>query len=219
MIFAARAGNRLLRRFGQPGVIGEIVAGLLLGPSLFGHFFPGTSAFVFGLHASAPITIIGQIGLVLLMFQIGTDFDFGHLTRPRNRNGTMGIAAASICVPFALGFGIGRLSAPFLAPHIDALTCSLFCGIGLAITAVPILGRIWASAPIIWESSPSLAASWRGTCSTMTRNSSRPGGGDDCDDRPAAAGAVVTCRLCHSGGRGGVDPPSYHRRTRWSGGR
>ena len=142
MIFAARAGNRLLRRFGQPGVIGEIVAGLLLGPSLFGHFFPGASAFVFGLHASAPITIISQIGLVLLMFQIGIDFDFGHLTRRRNRNGTMGIAAASICIPFALGFGIGRLSAPFLAPHIDALTYSLFCGVGVAITAVPILGRI-----------------------------------------------------------------------------
>jgi Kef-type K+ transport system membrane component KefB len=142
MIFAARAGNRLLRHFGQPGVIGEIVAGLLLGPSVFGHFFPGASVSVFGLHASAPITIISQIGLVLLMFQIGIDFDFGHLGRPRNRNGTLGIAAASVCVPFALGFGIGQFSAPRLAPHIDALTYSLFCGVGLAITAVPILGRI-----------------------------------------------------------------------------
>ena len=142
MIAAARAGNRLLRALGQPGVVGEIVAGLLLGPSLFGHFFPGASAFMFGAAPSAPITIISQIGLVLLMFQIGIDFEFGHLTRPRNRNATIGIAAASVAVPFALGFGIGEVSAPLLAPHIDRLTYSLFCGVGLAITAVPILGRI-----------------------------------------------------------------------------
>ncbi|MGA3158838.1 MAG: cation:proton antiporter [Steroidobacteraceae bacterium] len=142
MIAVARAGNQILRRFGQPGVIGEILAGLLLGPSLFGHFFPGASLYLFGAKASTPITIISQIGLVLLMFQIGTDFEFGHLNQRRNRNGTIGITLASVCVPFALGFAIGEFSAPYLAPHVDALTYSLFCGVGLAITAVPILGRI-----------------------------------------------------------------------------
>ncbi len=142
MIAAARAGNRLLRALGQPGVVGEIVAGLLLGPSLFGHFFPGASVFMFGATPSTPVTIISQIGLVLLMFQIGIDFEFGHLARRRNRNGTLGIAVASIGVPFALGFGIGEMSSAYLAPHIDPLTYSLFCGVGLAITAVPILGRI-----------------------------------------------------------------------------
>ena len=142
MIAAARLGNRLLRALGQPGVVGEIVAGLLLGPSLFGHFFPDASVFMFGDKPSTPITIISQIGLVLLMFQIGIDFEFGHLARPRNRNGTLGIAAASVAVPFALGFAIGQMSAPLLAPHIDSLTYSLFFGVGLAITAVPILGRI-----------------------------------------------------------------------------
>jgi Kef-type K+ transport system membrane component KefB len=142
MIFAARLGNNLSRRLGQPGVIGEIVAGLVLGPSLFGHFFAGASVFLFGAKASAPITIISQIGLVLLMFQIGMDFEFAHLARRRNRNGMLGIAAASIAVPLALGFVIGQVSAPLLAPHLDALTYSLFFGVGLAITAVPILGRI-----------------------------------------------------------------------------
>jgi Kef-type K+ transport system membrane component KefB len=142
MIAAARMGNRLLRALGQPGVVGEIVAGLVLGPSLFGHFFPAAAVFVFGATPSMPITIISQIGLVLLMFQIGTDFEFGHLSRPRNRNGTIGIAVASVAVPFALGFAIGEMSAPYLAPRIDSLTYSLFFGVGLAITAVPILGRI-----------------------------------------------------------------------------
>jgi Kef-type K+ transport system membrane component KefB len=142
MILAARLGNRLLRRLGQPGVIGEIVAGLLLGPSLFGHFFPDAATFLFGAKPSAPIVVISQIGLVLLMFQIGVDFEFGHLARPRNRNATIGIAAASISIPFALGFIVGQVTQPILAPQIDALTYSLFFGVGLAITAVPILGRI-----------------------------------------------------------------------------
>src|SRR3974390_2052698 len=142
VIAAARAGNRLLRALGQPGVVGEIVAGLVLGPSLLGHFFPTAAVFMFGSAPSTPIIIISQIGLVLLMFQIGTDFEFGHLTLPRNRNATFGIAAASVAVPFALGFGVGQFSAPILAPHIDRLTYSLFFGVGLAITAVPILGRI-----------------------------------------------------------------------------
>jgi Kef-type K+ transport system membrane component KefB len=142
MILAARAGNTLARRLGQPGVVGEIVAGLLLGPSLFGHVFPAASLALFGAKASAPITILSQIGLVLLMFQIGSDFEFGRLARVKNRNATFAIAAASICVPFALGFGIGEWSAPLLAHGIDPLAYSLFFGVGLAITAVPVLGRI-----------------------------------------------------------------------------
>jgi Kef-type K+ transport system membrane component KefB len=142
MIAAARIGNQLLRRFGQPGVIGEIVAGLVLGPSLLGHFFPGISHLLFGMKASPPITIISQIGLVLLMFQIGTDFEFGHLRRTRNRAAAISIAVGSVIVPFALGFAIGLSSAPYLAKSINHLTYSLFMGIGLAITAVPILGRI-----------------------------------------------------------------------------
>jgi Kef-type K+ transport system membrane component KefB len=142
MIAAARIGNQLTRRLGQPGVVGEILAGLVLGPTLFGHFFPGASLFLFGAAASAPITIISQIGLVLLMFQIGTDFEFGHMARAKNRNGTAAIAVASVALPFALGYIIGQISAPYLAPNIDKLTYSLFFGVGLAITAVPILGRI-----------------------------------------------------------------------------
>lgn len=142
MILAARLGNQLLRRLGQPGVIGEIVAGLLLGPSLFGHFFPDAAIFLFGAKPSAPIVVISQIGLVLLMFQIGMDFEFAHLAKPRNRNATIGVAAASISIPFALGFIIGQMTQPVFAPQMDALTYSLFFGVGLAITAVPILGRI-----------------------------------------------------------------------------
>jgi K+:H+ antiporter len=142
MIGVARLMNTVLRRFGQPGVIGEIIAGLLLGPSLVGHFFPQLSHAVFGDKASAPIVIISQIGLILLMFQIGMDFEFGHLRNRRNSRGVFGIASASIGIPFCLGVLIGYWSAPTLASGIDPVVYSLFCGVGLAITAVPILGRI-----------------------------------------------------------------------------
>jgi len=125
--------NQLLRRLGQPGVIGEIIAGLLLGPSLFGHLFPQASAFLFAAPGVGPPTvIISQIGLVLLMFQIGADFEFGHLTQKRNRLGMISIAVCSIGVPFALGFLIGKSTTPILAPGIDSLTYSLFFGVGLA---------------------------------------------------------------------------------------
>ena len=142
MIGVARILNTVFRRFKQPGVIGEIMAGLLLGPSFFGHFFHEQSLALFGASASPAITIISQIGLILLMFQIGMDFEFGHLKAKRNRNGTLLIAAMSVSVPFILGILIGHISAPILAPSIDPISYSLFIGVALAITAVPILGRI-----------------------------------------------------------------------------
>lgn len=142
MIGAARLGSALLRRLGQPGVMGEVIAGLLLGPSLFGHFFPQLSGRLFGQHDSTPIVIISQIGLILLMFQIGMDFEFARLDSPRGRRAVLAVTVASVGAPFLLGLAVGRASAAVLAPGIDPLVYSLFCGVGLAITAVPVLGRI-----------------------------------------------------------------------------
>ncbi len=144
MIGAARIMNLVFRRFGQPGVIGETVAGLLLGPSLFGHFFPGLSASVFGTHPAPTIVILSQIGLVLLMFQIGMNFEFGQLREARARRALLPVASASVAVPFGLGIGLGHLSAPLFAGHIPVTVYALFCGVALAITAVPVLGRILA---------------------------------------------------------------------------
>jgi Kef-type K+ transport system membrane component KefB len=142
MIGAARIMNSALRSVGQPGVVGEIIAGLLLGPSLFGYFFPAVSHALFGVSASPPITIISQIGLIFLMFQIGMDFEFAHLKSPRNTRAVVIVTAFSVCVPFGLGLLIGQRSAATLAAGIDPTVYSLFLAVGLAITAVPILGRI-----------------------------------------------------------------------------
>ncbi len=144
IIIAARLAGHAARKLGQPRAVGEIVAGLILGPSLFGHLFPEVSSFIFHGNSSIPITIISQIGLILLMFQIGMDFDFSHLRETKNRNAVTAISVASILFPFVLGFGIGQISAPHLAPGINPLAYSLFVGVALAITAVPILGRIMA---------------------------------------------------------------------------
>jgi Kef-type K+ transport system membrane component KefB len=142
MIGAARAMNTLFRAMGQPGVIGEILAGLILGPSLFGHLFPAASAAVFGAHPAPAISAISQIGLTLLMFQIGMDFEFGLLKAGRNRRAVGVIAAASVATPLALGLAVGWLSAPVLAAGRDPVAYALFCAVAMAITAVPILGRI-----------------------------------------------------------------------------
>jgi Kef-type K+ transport system membrane component KefB len=142
IMLAARFANQLARRMGQPGAVGEIIAGLMLGPSLLGYALPDVSHFLFSPTASMPISILSQIGLIFLMFQIGSDFAFAHLGNARNRRATIAVAVVSIAVPFALGLLIGTISAPILAPHTDILTYSLFIGVALAITAVPILGRI-----------------------------------------------------------------------------
>ena len=142
MIGVARLFNSLARHLGQPGVIGEIVAGLALGPSLFGHLFPDMATMLFGRAASTPIVIISQIGLILLMFQIGTDFAFSHLRSGQHRATTMWVGLASVTVPLILGILFGWFSADALAPGIDKWVYTLFCGVAVAITAMPVLGRI-----------------------------------------------------------------------------
>ena len=142
IILAARAAGDLARRVGQPRVVGEIVAGLVLGPSFFGHLFPDISHYLFQSVSSMPINIISQIGLLFLMFQIGMDFDFSHLRERKNRTAVQTVSVVSIVLPFALGFAIGQISAPTLAPGIGSLSYSLFVGTALSITAIPVLGRI-----------------------------------------------------------------------------
>jgi Kef-type K+ transport system membrane component KefB len=149
MIGAARLMNLAFRRCGQPGVIGEIVAGLLLGPSLFGHFCPAISAQIFGLTPAPAIVILSQIGLILLMFQIGMSFEFGQLRTPRARRALVPLAIVSVLVPLGLGIWLGHLSAAVYAGTIAVPVYALFCGVAMAITAVPILGRILAGYGLI----------------------------------------------------------------------
>lgn len=142
IIIAARVAGFLARKLGQPRSVGEIVAGLMLGPSLFGVLAPETFQWVFRSVDGTPITIMSQIGLIMLMFQVGLEFEFKQLAERSNRRAVSLITLAGIVVPFGLGLGFGLSTAPDLAPAINPLAYALFTGIALAITAVPILGRI-----------------------------------------------------------------------------
>lgn len=142
IVLAARLAGNAAVAVRQPRAVGEIVAGLLLGPSLFGAIAPGLSGAVFAAAAAGPMTVLSQIGLILLMFQIGSDFEFAHLRGKTNRRAVVLVTAFSVSFPLLAGFAMGAVSAQQLASGIDPLSYSLFTAIALAITAVPILGRI-----------------------------------------------------------------------------
>jgi Kef-type K+ transport system membrane component KefB len=142
IVIMGRVGGELAARFSQARAVGEIVIGILLGPSLFGLLAPDMFQYVFKSSSPQPMFILSQIGLVLLMFQIGLEFDFSHLTAKDNRSAVMRIAATGIVLPFALGFAFGYYTAPLLSPQADHLASGLFVATAFSITALPVLGRI-----------------------------------------------------------------------------
>ena len=141
IVVAGRAGGALARRIGQSAAVGEIVVGILLGPSLFGLLAPHAFDFVFHSAPPEPLTVLSNLGLVLLMFQIGMEFDFSHLTETANRAAVLRISIACLTLPFAGGFGLGMLIAQG-APPAARINTALFVATALSITALPMLGRI-----------------------------------------------------------------------------
>ena len=126
----------------RPATAGAAASVAMLGPSLFGRVFPNQFAFVF--HSIPPMSLIilSQIGLCLLMFQIGLEFDFTQLKQKTNRAAVIAVSVAGIALPFALGWLVAIWSQPALAPTINPLGYRLFFAVALSITAIPILGRI-----------------------------------------------------------------------------
>jgi Kef-type K+ transport system membrane component KefB len=163
ILLAARLFSRLFRRFRQPGVIGEIAAGLVLGPSVLGGLFPevagaifqptlhvaGTSPELqelFGATLSWILDMVAQLGLILLLFLVGLEFDFRQL---KKKGGSVAvISAAGILLPFALGMAL----AWFMYSRLDfsgegaapppVWGFALFMGTAISITALPVLGRM-----------------------------------------------------------------------------
>ena len=142
IVLASRIAGPVAARIGQAAAVGEIVVGILLGPSLFGALAPDTFGYVFRSVPATPLTMLSQIGLILLMFQIGLEFDFGHLAERANRRVVWSVALAGLVAPFALGLGFGLWVAPILSPTSDPLASALFVAVAFSITALPILGRI-----------------------------------------------------------------------------
>jgi Kef-type K+ transport system membrane component KefB len=140
IIASARIFGNIFRRFGQPMVCGEIAAGLLLGPSVVGRFFPGTFHTVFDPAVGPVFSIMSQLGLIFLMFLIGLEFDFGHLKE--NRAAAFAISGTGIVFPFSLGLILGYYLHSAMGIEGSPLSFSLFMATAMSITALPILGRI-----------------------------------------------------------------------------
>ncbi len=141
ILIAVRIFSYLCKLIGQPSVIGEIVAGIVLGPSLLGYFFPEIYRFLFSPGSLEPLHILSQIGLVLFMFVIGMELDLSILKKKASQ--TLVISHASIIVPFLLGVALAYFYYPeFGAGHTSFLPFSLFIGISISITAFPVLARI-----------------------------------------------------------------------------
>ncbi|MDA8362068.1 MAG: cation:proton antiporter [Gammaproteobacteria bacterium] len=142
IVLAARAGGTLALRYGQAAAVGEILVGILLGPSGFGAVAPHSFHALFSPATNVPLTILAQLGLVLLMFQVGLEFEFSHLRDAAYRRMAFWVALVSLVLPFVLGFAFGLATADHLAPGVPPWATALFIGTALAITALPILGRI-----------------------------------------------------------------------------
>ncbi len=141
IIIVARFFGWIFRKIGQPSVIGEIIAGIFLGPSLVGMYFPEYSSLLFPAASLGNLQFLSQIGLILFMFVIGMELDLKVLKNKAKE--AVVISHASIVFPFALGMGLSYFIYRQFAPQgVEFLSFSLFMGIAMSITAFPVLARI-----------------------------------------------------------------------------
>src|SRR5205823_9508387 len=140
IVGCARVAGALSKRIGQPQVCGEIAAGLILGPSVFGALFPQTQRMLFNPATNVHLSVLSEVGLIFIMFLIGLEFDFGHLAG--STRAAFSISAAGIILPFSLGIPLGRWIHSQMNLHVDRLGFTLFVATALSITAMPVLGRI-----------------------------------------------------------------------------
>jgi Kef-type K+ transport system membrane component KefB len=141
VLLAGRLMGVLLRRVGQPPVIGEVVAGILLGPSFLGWLWPEAAAFVLPQSVAPYLGVISQLGVILYMFLVGLELNLSALRR--SARATVAISFASIVVPFLLGAALALVLYPRLSSSDVAFTSfALFVGIAVSITAFPVLARI-----------------------------------------------------------------------------
>ena len=141
VILAARGLGAAFKRIQQPPVIGEVIAGIALGPSLLGRIAPEATKFLLPPAVAPFLSVIAQVGVILFMFLVGLELDPSRL-RQRTHS-TVAISHASIIVPFILGSTMALWLYPLLSSSDVPFTVfALFVGISLSVTAFPVLARI-----------------------------------------------------------------------------
>lgn len=141
IIIASRIIGYFFGKIGQPMVIGEIIAGIILGPSLLGKYFPDAFHFLFNPDNLGGLDALSKIGLILFMFIIGMELDLSVLKKKVNQ--TLFISHASILFPFFLGMLLSYfIYTKYAGDEVSYIAFSLFIGISMSVTAFPVLARI-----------------------------------------------------------------------------
>ncbi len=141
IIVVSRLFGLVFKKMGQPMVIGEIIAGIALGPSLLGLYLPEVSGFIFPANSLGSLQVLSQIGLILFMFIIGMELNLNVLKNKAHE--AVVISHASIIIPFTLGVGFAYFIYSAFAPEgVEFASFALFLGISMSITAFPVLARI-----------------------------------------------------------------------------
>ena len=141
IIAVTRSLGLLFRKIGQPAVVGETVAGIILGPSLLGLLFPGIFHFIFPVESLPNLRFLSQIGLILFMFIVGLELDT-RLLRKQAFEAVI-ISHASILIPFSLGVFLSLfLYHDYALQQTNFYPFAMFMGIAMSITAFPVLARI-----------------------------------------------------------------------------
>lgn len=141
IILTARAFGWICIKIKQPVVIGEMIAGIVLGPSLLGLYFPDFFQTLFPPDSLGNLQFLSQIGLILFMFIVGMELDL-HVLKNKAHDAVV-ISHASIILPFSLGVGLAYFLYESYAPeNVQFLSYALFIGIAMSITAFPVLARI-----------------------------------------------------------------------------
>ena len=141
IVLLARFMGVIFRRIGQPAVVGEMVSGILLGPSFFGLLLPRLHALIFPPGSLGGLMLLSQVGVILFMFVVGMEIDLPDL-RKKSQAAVI-VSHASIAVPFFLGVMFSLFIYRAVAPaQISFVAFALFMGVAMSITAFPVLARI-----------------------------------------------------------------------------
>lgn len=140
IIAVAWTFGRLFKAIGQPHAVGEIAAGLLLGPSGLGAIWPAEWPVLFPAETQQSLQLMGKIGLIFFLFQVGMEFDFKHL-RTSSRT-VMAVSLLGVLAPAVLGIAVGPWLHRTFASETPFFGFQFFVCIALAISALPVMGRI-----------------------------------------------------------------------------
>lgn len=141
IMIVTRLFGYLVSFVAQPTVVGEIVAGIILGPSLMGALFPDMFITLFPKESLGNLHLISQLGLIFFMFVVGMELDFDKIKK--QSSASVFISHVSIIFPFFLGVALAYWLYPIFAPkNITFIPFALFIGIAMSITAFPVLARI-----------------------------------------------------------------------------